>query len=186
MRDFAFIHSAEDVADVLKLVSDLGLIIRRDEPSRQPVPDIVDVAVIPELREGAFMAFLPNWVFGGRRYNLIEAGYRKGLYDQMPSTNCINLSFYFGKESPEESYIRLGNGSLSRDIQWYRPEDHTVHPAPSEVKELFDRIRRNIDTGKYLKVGGRKYAFLRGALKKFVEKSYLPPFDFMDDEPVRG
>jgi hypothetical protein len=186
VRDFDFIHSAEDVPELLGLASDLGLIIRRDEPSREPVPDIVDPAVIPELREGVFMTFLPHWVFGDLGYNLIDAGYRKGLYSQMPSTNCVNLNFYFGKETPEIGFIRLGSGTMSRDIRWYRPEDHTVHPAPLDVKNMFDRIRNEIDTRKFIEVGGRRYTILHGALEKLKIGSHRLSFDFMDAEPIHG
>jgi hypothetical protein len=186
VRDFSYIHAEEDVADVLGLASELGLIIRNDEPTAEPAPNIVAPGRISSLNTGIFMAYLPEWVFGDFKYNLITAGHNKGKYDQMPSTNCIKLQFSFWHERKDGDFIRLGNGTISRDIEWYRPEDHTVHPAPPEVKAIFDTIRKRIDTKKYIKVGGRRYAVLPGALKKLADRSYRPPFDFMDEEPIHG
>lgn len=186
MRDFAFIHATEDVPEVLELASNLGLTIRRDEPVPEPIPDIVNPAAIPGLSEGGFMAFLPNWVFGDFGYHLIDAGYSKGLYSQMPSTNCVNVNFYFRKETSEPDFTRLGGGFISRDIRWYRSADHSVHPAPPDVKTIFNRIRKEIDTRKYIDVGGRRYTVLRGALKKLGTGSYRPSFDFMDAESIHS
>jgi hypothetical protein len=186
VRDFSFIHSTEDVADVLGLASELGLILRDDEPTSEPAPDIVDLGRITSLKAGVFMAYMPEWVFGDFKHCVITDGYSKGKYFQMPSTNYIGLSFYFSGERCDGDVIRLGSGFVSRNIEWYRPEDRTVHPAPPDVKAMFDTIRKRIDTKKYIKVGGRRYAVLPGALRKLASKSYRPPFDFMDEEPIHG
>lgn len=186
MRDFSFIHSEEDVPDVLGLASELGLILRNDEPTAEPAPNIVAPSLIPSLTTGIFMAYLPEWVFGDFKYNLIPGGYRKGKYSQMPSTNYIKLQFTLWHERRDGDFIRLGNGSLSRDVDWYHFEAHAVHPAPPAVKAMFDTIRKRIDTKEYIKVGGRRYAVLPGALRKLADKRYRPPYDFMDDEPIHG
>lgn len=186
MRDFAFIHSAEDVTEVLELISAFGLIIRRDEPTPEPAPRVVDIDSIPNIREGLFAVYLQSWVFAELSYNIIDAGYRKGMYDQKPSTNCVKIQLSFREERREGVKIRLGNGYVSRDVDWYKSSNNTIQSAPVEVKIAFEYIIKSIDTKKYMMIGGRRYAFLKGALEKIYLDSYLPPFDFMDNEPIRG
>jgi hypothetical protein len=73
---------------------------------------------------------------------------------------------------------RLGSGTVSRDVDWYSPADHAVYAAPPEVKEVFDEIRRRLNTGKYVDAGGQRYLLLPGALKK-IKQGYIPPFDYI-------
>jgi hypothetical protein len=185
MREFDFIHAAEDVASVLLAASELGLALRLDEPTSEPTPVILDSKSISEQTEGLFVGCLPDWVFGTARYQLIDSGHNQGKYFQMRKTNYVGLQLYFSGERRDDSIFRLGNGFVSRDIEWYSPEDHSVHPPPSEVRVIFDLIRKKIDTKKCISAGGRRYMILPKALEKLNCCTHRPPFDFMDDVPVR-
>lgn len=179
MRDFEFIHASEDVRKVLVLASSLGLVIRNDIPNDTPDPIIVSADDVEGLSQGSFILYKPEWVFGDFKFDEIASGYNAGKYFQHPATNYSGLKLYFGGEHHDQC-LRLGGGNLSRDVDWYRPLDHTVHLAPSDVKSTFDAIRRAIDTGKRLRGGVHNYTVLDEAWKKLRDGVATPPFDYIE------
>ena len=180
MRNFEFIHSTEDVHRVLWIAAKLGLIIRDDSPAAEPHPKMVSTAAFNTLSAGSFMLYRPSWVLGPLQFEEITSGYNSGKYFQNPATNYSAVTAYFGGERLDENTPRLGNGDLSRDVDWYRPSDQTIHPAPPEVEIVFNEIRREIDTGRRLRGGVHNYAVLEGASKKLDKGSHLPPFDYIE------
>src|SRR6185503_4702574 len=106
-------------------------------------------------------------------------GAYQGKYDISPGINTVGIDLYFLGERYSEQHWRLGNGTISRRIDWYDPKRHQVYTAPSDVKDVFDVICKRINTGKKMRAGGRTYYFLKGALKK-IKTGCTPPFDFME------
>lgn len=186
MREFEFIHAAEDVPAVLRFAAELGLIIRRDEPTINPEPDILNDDQISNIGDGVFILYRSNWVFGEFVFGKIRGGYNEGKYSQNPSTNYASITAYFGGEKMIDSVWRLGAGLLGRSIDWYRPSDHSVQPAPPDVKKVFNTIREHIDTRRRLRGGVHKYAVLERALKKLSEGRALPPFDYIEWPTATG
>ena len=179
MREFSFIHAAEDVPQVLSVAAEAGLIIRDGRPTSSPGPIIIDEPQFSAESRGQFVCYRDEWIFGELPVHEIEAGGYKGKYDISPGTNAVCIELYFMGERNVEAGKRLGNGEVSRRIDWYDPEAHAVYSAPPEVKEVFDAIRKRLDTGKRVRAGGRTYHLLEGALKK-IKEGYLPPFDFIE------
>jgi hypothetical protein len=183
MREFRFIHAEEDVPDLLGLAGELGLIIRSDHPVPTPIPDIIDPSRRSELKDGVFMLFQLEWIFGEMQFSKIEDGHNKGKFTLSPATNQIALTLYFGGERGDGPVSRLGSGFLSRQIDWYRKRDHTIQPAPIDVKCMFDTIRKRIDTGRRLRGGIHNYAVLKNASEKLDKGIALPPFDYIERPP---
>jgi hypothetical protein len=179
VRDFSFIHAAEDVPHVLSVAADAGLIIRDGGPTSDPGPIFIDKTRFSNTDGGQFFGYRDKWIFGKFSTYLIEAGAYQGKYDISPGTNCAGIGFYFMGEREAGGRRRLGNGEVSRPIDWYSPEQHQVHPSPPDVKLVFDAICKQLDTGKRVRAGGRTYFLLDGALDK-IGKGYLPPFDFIE------
>ena len=183
MRDFEFIHAAEDVPRTLGFAAELGLIVRHDEPTPTPEPRIVPADKLATFRNGVFFLYRPEWVFGEFRHFIISGGHYEGQYDQSPSTNYVSLTLYFAGERKDGAGLRLGGGTLGRDVRWLRTSDHTLHPAPPDVNTVFDTIRKHIDTGKRLRGGVHNYAVLESAWEKLIAGSALPPFDYIEWPP---
>jgi hypothetical protein len=179
VREFSFIHAAEDVPYVLSVAADAGLIIRDGRPTSRPGPIIIDRPRFSNESRGQFVGYRDDWIYGEFPIHEIEAGAYKGKYDISPGTNAVYIELYFMGERNVEAGQRLGNGDVSRRIDWYDPAAHAVYSAPPEVKEVFDAIRKRLDTRKRVRAGGRTYCLLEGALKK-IKKGYLPPFDFIE------
>jgi len=179
MRDFEFIHSGEDVAEILHFAAGIGLTIRKDEPGKLPLPTLVRASDIENMANGVFFLYKPEWIFDEVEFIEIGAGYFEGKFSQKPATNCASVNLYFGGERDDGQLHRLGGGFLARDVNWYRSSDHTVHRAPADVKAVFDVIRKRIDTGKRLRGGIHNYAVLAGAWKKLIAGSAAPPFDYI-------
>lgn len=179
MRDFSFIHAAEDVPYVLSAAAEAGLTIRDGEPTVAPGPIVLESEQFTEKVAGQFFGYRDDWVFGELSIYEISAGAYKGKYDISPGINTAGIYLYFMGERKIQSVRRLGNGEISRRVDWYSPEKHAVYPAPPEIESVFNAIRRRLDTGKRMRVGGRTYHLLEGALGK-ISEGYLPPFDFME------
>lgn len=179
MRDFSFIHAAEDVPHVLSVAGDAGLTIRDGEPTSTPGPIIIERPQFSEKDCGQFVGYRDEWIFGKLAVNSITAGAYKGKYDISPGVNTTCIDFYFMGERQHKNGCYLGNGTISRRVDWYCPEKHEICPAPPEVSIVFDAIRKRLDTGKRVRAGGRTYHLLEGALRK-IKKGYLPPFDFIE------
>jgi hypothetical protein len=186
VRELNFIHAQEDVPRLLCLASEMGLTLRNDRPTCEPASNILNPASLGEPTKGVFVGYRSEWVFGEFKHDLIDGGYNRGKYFQMPATNYAGIQLYFSGERSNNDIPRLGNGFISRDIDWYNPANHTVSRAPPEVKETFDQIMEKISTRKYIIAGGCRYIVLQGALKRMATGALRPPFDFMDSEPIRG
>lgn len=178
MRDFSFIHSAEDVPHVLSVAATLGLTIRDGEPTSHPGPIVIDETQFSLRGGGQFVGYHDEWIFGKLATHLIEAGGYKGKFRISPGRNYTGINFYFMGERHLGQKRRLGNGTLSRGVDWYSPEQHEVHPIPPDVKLIFDALCKQLDTGKCIRAGERTYHLLDGALNK-IKEGYLPPFDFI-------
>jgi hypothetical protein len=179
VREFSFIHAAEDAPHVLSVAADAGLIIRDDRPTSNPGPIIIERSRFLNESRGQFVGYRKEWIYGELSVQKIAAGAYKGKYDISPGINAVGIGFYFMGERNVEAGQRLGDGDISRRIDWYDPAAHAVYSAPPEVKEVFDAIRKRLDTGKRVRAGGRTYCLLEGAQKK-IKKGYLPPFDFIE------
>jgi len=178
VRDFSFIHGAEDVAHVLSVVAGAGLTIRDGGPTSDPGPIVIEEAQFPYKEGGQFVGYRDEWIFGEPSVYRISAGAYEGQYDMSPGINCVGIELYFMGEREAGAKRRLGNGDVGRRIDWYSPEKHEVYPAPPEVKSVFDTICKRLNTGKRVRAGGRTYHLLGGALQK-IQMGYLPPFDFI-------
>jgi hypothetical protein len=179
VRDFSFIHAAEDVPHVLSVAAEAGLTIRDGDPTSDPGPIIVDQTRFSDKDSGQFIGYRDEWIFGKLSTHLVQGGAYQGKYDIAPGTNCTGIDFYFLGERELGRKRRLGNGTISRRVDWYSPEQHQVYPSPPDVKLIFDAICKRLDIGKRIREGGRTYYVLDGALKK-IGKGYLPPFDFIE------
>ena len=179
VRDFSFIHAAEDVPHVLSVAAAAGLVIRDGEPTCDPGPVIIDQSRFSDQYSGQFVGFRNEWVFGKLATYLIDAGAYQGKYDISPGINCAGIDFYFAGERDDVGKPRLGNGTISRRVDWYSPDQHQVHSSPPDVKLVFDAICKQLDSGRRIRSGGRTYHVLGGALAK-IKTGYLPPFDFIE------
>lgn len=184
MRDFEFIHSTEDVLGVLRLAAKNGLTIAHDHPSIIPTVDVVTPEDICQFNRGTFLLYHQNWVFGELQFDKILSGHNAGRYFLNPNTNFISLTLSFSGERKEGDIVRLGSGFLSCPTNWYRPNDHTVHPAPSDVKAVFNSLRKRIDTNVRAGGGVHSYALLEGARSKLFAAAVMPPFDYVEWPPT--
>jgi len=182
MRDFDFIHSADDVPRVLSIASNAGLTIRDGDPTSEPGPVIIETSQFPDKREGQYYCYRSGWIFGDLPTPRIPAGAFEGQYDMSPGVNAVGIELYFSGERQDEQGCRLGSAMISRRVDWYSPEHHEVYLAPPEVKEVFETICKRLKTGKRVRAGGRTYHLLPGALAK-IKQGYLPPFDFIEWPP---
>lgn len=183
MRDFDFIHAAEDVKVVLRVAAEAGLIVREGDSTPSPHPVIIDVDRFGDFTCGQFVGYREEWIFGDLRIQKIEGGAYEGQYSISPGVNSVGIGIYFMGERQAGQRRRLGNGIISRRVDWYSPEDHEVYKAPYDVKKVFDAICKQLDTGKRVRTGGRTYHLLECALEK-IKNGYLPPFDFIEWPPA--
>lgn len=183
MRDIRLINAREDVPRVLRHARELGLVILDDSPTPTPAPRFVQESEIDTYKRGNFIMYLPEWVFGKPQFTQISGGYSKGKFSRHPNTNNTSIGIYFSGERRDGSVKRLGSGDMSRNVEWYRSTDHSVHRAPPSVEEVFDALWKRINTGKYLRGGGFRYRVLETAWGKLVGGAAMPPFDYIEWPP---
>ena len=183
MRDFELIHAVEDIAPCLLLAESLGLVIREDSPHRSKKPKLVLSKDIPFLKGGSFVLYKREWLFGDLEYSHIAEGINCGKFFVHPRTNYAGLNVYFSGERAENGITRLGSGFFSRDVDWYRVSDDTIQNSPPDIKEVFDKIRGDIDIRKRVHGGVHNYVVLRRAWEKLTLGSAVPPFDFIEWPP---
>lgn len=148
MRDFSFIHAAEDIEVVLRVAAEAGLIIRDGDSTPSSHPVIIDVDRFGDFDCGQFVGYREEWIFGELRIQKIDAGAYEGQYSISPGVNSVGIELYFMGERQADQRRRLGNGVISRRVDWYSPENHEVYQAPLDVKNVFDIICKQLDTGK--------------------------------------
>jgi len=186
MRDVRLVLACEDVPRTLRAARELGLIILDDSPTPSPAPKFVEENDIDAYQSGSFIMYRPEWVFDAFAFSVINRGHFKGSFFRHPNTNNTSIQFHCSRERVDGVVKRLGSGGLSRNIEWYRSVDHTVHPAPPSVATALEDLRKRISTGKYLRGGGRRYFLLQGALKKLTNGDAVPPFDYIEFDQIQG
>lgn len=185
MRDIRLIHASEDVPRVLGHARELGMVILDDSPTSTPAPRFVQDDQIDNYKKGSFIMYLPEWVFGKPEFSQIGGGYNKGKFFRHPNWNNTSIGISFFGERMDGTVKRLGSGDMSRNVEWYRSTDHSVHRAPSSVEEVFDALWKRINTGKYLRGGGFRYWVLEKAWDKLSRDVVMPPFDYIEWPPKK-
>jgi len=185
MRDIRLIQASEDVPRVLRHARELGLVILDDSPTPTPAPWFVQERQIDTYESGSFIMYLPEWVFGKPVFSQISDGYYKGKFSRHPNTNNTSIGISFSGERMDGSVKRLGSGDMSRNVEWYRSTDHSVHRAPPSVEEVFDALWKRINTRKYLRGGGFRYRVLEKAWDKLCGDVAMPPFDYIEWPPKK-
>ena len=180
MRELEFIHAREDVSRVLHYANNIGLIIRNDHPTDQPQSDVVSPSEIDYIECGVFMLYKPSWVYGEPKFGVIPGGANAGKYSQNPATNYVSLVAYFSGERSNGSRRLLGNGFISRDTEWFRSYDKTIHRADYDVEHTFGTLIKSIGTGMYLRGGVHIYSVLKYAQLELQTGIALPPFDYIE------
>jgi len=185
MRDIRLIHASEDVSRVLRHARELGLVIQDDSPTPTPAPRFVQDDQINNYKRGSFVLYLSEWVFGKPEFSEIKRGYSKGKFDRRPNWNNTSIAISFSGERMDGTVKRVGAADMSRNVEWYRSTDHSVHRAPASVEEVFNALWKRINTGKYLRGGGFRYRVLEKAWDKLCSGVAMPPFDYIEWPPEK-
>ena len=180
MPDIEIIHAGEDVPAVLRLASEIGLIVRRDTPTAAPEPDLLQPEQFVRFDRGVFMLYRPEWVFGQFQFQEIPAGHNKGKYSLSPGVDSSSITTFFGGERVIGDSVRLGGGVISFNNSWYRTRDRSQRRTPPDVRAVWKKLVKAVDSGHHLSGGGHKYTVLRAAWDKLMSGSAMPPFEYID------
>jgi len=180
MAHTRFIHTKQDVARILKFVSEDGMEIFRDMPVSCPSVSKVNPDELCKLDGGSFFCTRLQWLFGPLQFEKISAGRNKGKILLKPRTNFSSVAIYFGREMYGTETVRLGSGVVSRYPDWLRSSDTTIQPSPDDIKNDYNRIKKFIGRKNVLRGGGQVYWATDSAWKRLVSGTALPPFEYID------
>lgn len=180
MVDRNLIHATEDVASVLQLASDMGLVIQSDEPTDLPRANIVPRNALNSIKRGSFTLYKTEWIFGSLKYREISGGYNKGRFFQQPRTNLAPIEINFFGEYMDGDRLRLGGGGIAWHRTWSRTSDRTEQPTPPDIKKTYDELYKAIYYGKRLRGGGQTFMVLKEAWSKLARGIALPPYDYIE------
>jgi hypothetical protein len=108
MPDREFIHSYEDVQQVLRHAQRLGLTILAEGPREGDPTVALSDAEIELVERGCFLLFQPDWVGGPLLSMRINAGYNAGKHFVMPRVNFASIALYLQGECDQAGRRRLG------------------------------------------------------------------------------
>jgi hypothetical protein len=179
MPDRELIHSTADVSSMVLYALDSGFQVMLDSPQPEPRPRMLARMDVNTFKEGVFLLFRPEWVYGNFRFMPISDGFNCGKFFVQPRTNFSPISVYFSGERIVEGQRKLGAGTVSFDRDWLELPAKALRDTPPDVEVWFKRIFTHVASRAVIKAGVHRYYVCRGVIADPNREDCLPPFDFI-------
>jgi hypothetical protein len=183
MPDREFIHSYEDVQQVLRHAQRLGLTILAEGPREGDPTVALSDAEIELVERGCFLLFQPDWVGGPLLSMRINAGYNAGKHFVMPRVNFASIALYLQGECDQAGRRRLGSGNIMYKREWLHDTANEMRPSPPTVAQVYKALCKHMLSKDVIRAGVHRYHLCAHAARLALTEAVVPPFDFIPWPP---